>query len=458
MDCVDWLVHARWVVPVEPPNAVLERHSVAVRGGALVAVLPTAEARLRFATADRARTLELGEAHVVLPGLVNMHTHAAMTPLRGLVDNIELMDWLAQHIWPAEARFVDEAFVRAGTRAGVLEFVRHGTTTFNDMYFFPGETARVADEAGVRAAVAATVFRWPNQYAQGEAECVAKGIAALRPYLHHPRVLLTFGPHAPYSVSDDGVRRILAARAEWAEARGVPPAAVRVHMHVHETAHEVNESVSEHGVRPLARLDRLGLLDEGFIAVHSVKLSEDEIRLLRARRCSVVHCPESNMKLGSGIAPVVPLLRAGVNVCLGTDSAASNDDLNLLGELRTAVLLSKIERESGVGVGAMEAIAMATLHGARALGLDDRIGSLLPGKEADFIAVRLDGLPVFNPVNTLAYNGDCKVTHVWVAGRPLMIDSTLLTLDEAAIQRESVELGERIWAWKHHGVPSSHSD
>jgi 5-methylthioadenosine/S-adenosylhomocysteine deaminase len=424
MTTIDTLIHARWIIPVEPDGACLEHSSLAIRDGRILDILPTAEARRRYTARE---TVEL-PTHALIPGLVNAHTHAAMTLFRGLADDLPLMDWLQNHIWPAEGRWVSPEFVRDGTQLAIAEMLRGGTTCFSDMYFFPEATAQVAREAGMRAVIGLILIDFPTPYAQTPDEYIDKGLA-LRDELRHDSLVTTaFAPHAPYSVSDTPLARLRTLNGEL----NLP-----LHMHVHETAHEVDEAVTKSGQRPLARLETLDLLGPNLVAVHMTQLTDAEITRLAETRASVVHCPESNLKLASGFCPVHRLLAAGVNVALGTDGAASNNDLDMLGELRTAALLAKAVGNTPTAVPAHTALAMATLHGARALGLDEQTGSLKTGKAADIAAIDLSALPsqpVYDPVSQIVYTASRdQVTDVWVAGRRLLAGRSLTTLDESAI-------------------------
>ena len=411
-----FLIAPRWVVPVEPDGAVLERTSVAVRDGRIEAVLPSDQATMRF---PHYREIRL-ERHALIPGLVNAHTHAAMSLMRGMADDLPLMRWLKEHIWPAEAKLVSHEFVRDGTLLACEEMLRGGVTCFNDMYFFPEAALEAALEAGMRAALGAIVIEFPSVYASDPDDYLRKGLALRDRYGEHELLSFCIAPHAPYTVSDDSFTKVARLAAEL----DVP-----VHVHVHETEDEVARSVAEHGVRPLERLRRLELLGPNLIAVHAVHLLEAEIALLARHGCSVAHCPSSNLKLASGIAPVAALLAAGVNVALGTDGAASNNRLDMFQEMRQAALLGKAAAGDAAAVPARAALRAATMGGALALGLDKTIGSIAAGKSADLVALRLDGpelSPCYEPVSHLVYAaGREHVTHVWVAGRALVVDGAL---------------------------------
>ena len=402
-------------MPVEPAGAVLEHHSVAVRDGAIERVFPPTEAK-DFSHYEQ---LELPD-HVLIPGLVNAHTHAAMSLMRGLSDDLPLMRWLQEHIWPAETKHVSPRFVRDGTALACAEMLRGGITCFNDMYFFPEAALEAALEAGMRAALGLIVVDFPTAYASDPPDYLRKGLALRDQQSEQPLVSFCLAPHAPYTVSDPTFRQIATLAAEL----DLP-----VHLHVHETESEIERSLAEHGVRPLERLRRLGLVDANLIAVHSVHLDEEEIQLLARHGCSVAHCPSSNLKLASGFSPIERLRRAGVNICLGTDGAASNNRLDLLAEMRTAALLAKAVARDAEAMPAHAALRAATLGGARALGLGQRIGSIEAGKRADLVAVALRGpelTPCYDPVSHLVYAaGREHVTHVWVDGELRVGDGEL---------------------------------
>jgi len=411
MQTIDTLIEARWVLPVVPRACVLERHAVAVDAGRIVAVLPSEQAALRYVARDTVRLPD----HALTPGLVNAHTHAAMTLLRGVGDDLPLMRWLSERIWPLERALVSESFVHDGSLLAGLEQLRGGVTTCSDMYFFPEAAARGLRSAGMRVVQGIIAIEFPSAYATDAEDYLRKGLAVRDALLDDPLVSFTLAPHAPYTVADATLRRI----ATYAEELDLP-----VHIHAHETAGEVADSLREHGLRPLARLQRLGLVTERLIAVHAVHLEDAEIALLAERGASVAHCPSSNLKLASGFAPVARLLAAGVNVAIGTDGAASNDRLDVMEDMRLAALLAKGVSQDATALPAWRALEGATLSGARALGLEARIGSLEPGKEADLAAFDLGALelqPCFDPLAQLVYAaGRDAVTDVWVRGTPVV--------------------------------------
>jgi 5-methylthioadenosine/S-adenosylhomocysteine deaminase len=422
---IDTLIEARWVVPIEPAGSVLDEHAIAVQSGRIVAVLPTLEARERF---NPKRHVQLGD-HALIPGLVNLHTHAAMTLLRGLADDLPLMTWLEQHIWPAEAAHVSPQFVYDGTRLACAEMLRAGVTCFNDMYFFPDAAARSALEAGMRAVLGMIVIEFPSAYASDAADYLHRGLSIRDQFKGEPLLDFVFAPHAPYTVSDRSFQQILTYADELGAA---------IHIHLHETAAEIKLSLDQHGLRPVQRLANLGLLGPNLIAVHAVHLEPQEMTLLAKLGCHVAHCPSSNLKLASGFARAAALHEAGVNVGIGTDSAASNNRLDMFAELRLAALLAKGVSESARSVPAHQALAMATLCGARALGMESSIGSLAAGKAADIVAIDLGGVentPCYDVASHLIYAASREhVSHVWVNGELLVENGGLTRIDTAEIQ------------------------
>jgi len=432
---VDLLIYARWLLPVLPSGVIWEHYGLAIDQGRILAVLPAREVEERFV----GRETEVLERHVLMPGLVNLHCHAAMSLMRGIADDLPLMAWLTEHIWPAEAQHVSPRFVYEGTLLACAQMLRGGTTCFNDMYFFPEAAAEAADALGMRAALGLTVLEFPGAYAKDADEYLAKGLAAYKALKGRPRLSFCLAPHAPYSVSNRSFERVgvLAKELQWP-----------LHIHVHETRDEIAQSLKEHGVRPLERLRRLGLLGPKLMAVHAVHLEMQEVAQLAACGASVAHCPTSNLKHGSGIAPLASLLEAGVNVGLGSDGAASNSRFDLFEEMRLAALLAKGSTEEAGVVDAHRALAMATLGGARALGLENEIGSLEAGKAADMCAVDFGALhlsPCYNPVSHLVYaaSGD-DVSHVWVDGQARLKNRVLMGYNMDTFQALAASWREEI--------------
>jgi len=431
---LDLLLFPTWLVPVEPAGVVLKGHGLGVRDGHIALIAPRAVA-LKYQAIE---TREL-EGMLLAPGLINAHGHAAMTLFRGLADDLPLQRWLKDHIWPAESRWVDEDFVRCGTELAIAEQLKGGITCFSDMYFYPSVVSELVHKHGVRAQITIPVLDFPVPDARDADEALRKGVALFDDLKHHPRITVAFGPHAPYSVADDKLESIRVLVAEMDAG---------IHMHVHETAHEVQEALRKHGERPLARLARLQLLGPRFQAVHMTQVDDDDLALLTEHNCSVIHCPESNLKLASGFCPVERLWEAGINVAVGTDGAASNNDLDLLGETRTAALLAKAVAGSATALDAHRALRMATLNGARALGIDEHTGSLEIGKFADLVALDLSGLaqqPVYDPVSQLIYSTSRDaVRHVWVGGKQLLESGRLTRMDEQQVIANARQWGERI--------------
>jgi 5-methylthioadenosine/S-adenosylhomocysteine deaminase len=418
---IDLLIEARWMIPVEPANVVLENHALAIDKGRIVAILQQSEANIRFSPREVKRLPN----HILIPGLVNLHTHAAMTLLRGLGDDLPLMDWLQNHIWPAEAKHVSAQFVHDGTLIACAEMLRGGITCFNDMYFFPKAAAKAALACGIRAAIGLITVDFPTPYASDADDYLAKGLAARDELRDEPLLSFCLAPHAPYTVDDRNFTRVLTL----AEQCDLP-----IHLHLHETKQEIDDSRQRFGTRPIERLRRLGLLSPGLIGAHGIHLSSDEIALLAQHGCSIAHCPSSNLKLASGIAPITELSRQGVNIGLGSDGAASNNRLDLFQEMRLAALLAKGSSGQAEAIGAHQALRMATLGGAQALGLDAQIGSIAIGKAADLCAVSVNSIgltPCYNPASVLVYSaGREHITDVWVAGQMRVANGNLLETSE----------------------------
>lgn len=431
---LDLLLLPTWLVPVEPAGVVLKEHGLGIRDGRIAFIGPRREA-LKLA----AREIRELPGTLLSPGLINAHGHAAMTLFRGLADDLPLMTWLEQHIWPAEGKWVDEAFVRDGTDLAIAEQIKGGISCFSDMYFFPKVASERVHNSGIRAQIAIPILDFPIPGASNADEAIRQGVELFGDLKHHPRIKIAFGPHAPYTVGNENLEKIRVI----AEELDAP-----IHMHVHETASEVQQAVEQHGERPLERLARMGLLGPRFQAVHMTQISDDDLGLLVESNSSVIHCPESNLKLASGFCPVERLWQAGVNVAIGTDGAASNNDLDLLGETRTAALLAKAVAGSAAALDAHRALRMATLNGARALGMESEIGSLEVGKAADLVCFDLSGLaqqPIYDPVSQLIYatGRDC-VKHLWVAGKQLLDDRRLTRLDEQQLCATANAWGQRI--------------
>lgn len=436
-ESVDVLIEARWVVPVEPHGVTLERHAVAIDAGRIVAILPIAQARKDYAPREHV----VLDEHVLIPGLVNAHTHNPMTLLRGLADDLPLMVWLQQHIWPVEAKVIGPEFVRDGVELAIAEMLRGGTTCANENYFFPDAIGATYRKQGFRAVVGLPVIQFPTGWAHTQDEYFDRACATHDAFRSDPLVRTAFAPHAPYTVADASFERI----RMLADQLDIP-----VHLHLHETAHEVDEERKKSGLRPFQRLKKLGLINDRLIAVHMTQLTDGEIAACAEAGVSVVHCPESNLKLASGFCPTEKLRKAGVNVALGTDGAASNNDLDMFGEMRTAALLAKAVAEDAAAFDAGSVLRAATLNAARALGLEADIGSIEPGKQADLAAVRLSDLemqPLFHIVSQLIYAaGRHQVTDVWIAGKRKLAARALVDMDVEGIMARTHAWRERIAA------------
>lgn len=416
----DTRINARWLIPVEPFGVVLEHQAIILQGSRILAIVPQTEADHHYRTRE---TLTLDQ-HVVLPGLINLHGHTAMSLFRGLADDLPLMTWLNDHIWPAEGKFVSEQFVTDGTRLAMAEMLRTGTTTFSDMYFFPEISAQAAHDTGMRAQICFPLMDMPTVWGSGPEEYLNKGAELIRQWQQDDYVMPAIGPHAPYTVSDGPLRSAVALAEDTGAA---------VQIHLHETAFEVADALKNTGKRPLARMAELGVLSSNTQCVHMTQVDESDLLLLKQTGAHVVHCPESNLKLASGFCPVQKILDHDINVTIGTDGAASNNDLDLFGELKTAAMVAKAVASDAAALSAHRALEMATLRGAKALGRDQEIGSLVAGKLADLIAVDLSDpylQPVYDPASHLVYSNHGRaVSHSWIHGVPQLQDGILTRID-----------------------------
>ncbi len=429
-----FIVEAGWVITMNEHMQVLREHSLVVQDGRISGCLSWAEASSRYPE------LEVHERRggILMPGLINAHTHLAMNLLRGYADDKPLKEWLEQHIWPAEAAHMGPEFVRDGTELALAESLLCGVTTVNDMYYFADVTAAACHAAGMRATVGLLILDFPTSWAKSPDEYFSRGLALHDRFTSNPLVNTAFAPHAPYTVSRTSLERVATLSAEL----DLP-----VHMHVHETAREVHEFKNAHGVRPIAHLDDIGLLNASLVAVHLTQLTDDEIARLAETGVHAIHCPESNMKLASGISPVSAMLEAGINIAVGTDGAASNNDLDLLAELRTACFLAKTSSQNAATLPAAKALQMITIDAARALGMADQIGSLEPGKAADCIVFEPDlgMLPIYDVMAQLVYTQSSHtITDVWVAGRQLLKARQLLTLDADKLRCNARKWSDRL--------------
>ena len=436
MQHCDTLILADWCVPVEPHDLVLTEHAVVVNDGRIVEILPATDARNRYEPG----VLVERPGHVLIPGLVNSHTHAAMTLFRGLADDMPLERWLREGIWPVETRWVSTEMVRDGTRLAIAEMLRSGCTCFSDQYFFPEIVAETAVDMHMRAMVGTPIIEFATPWADNAADCMSKGVDLVHDhYANHALISSCFAPHSTGTVSDESFNelRVLADQLDSP-----------VQIHLHETAQEIADALEETGKRPFDRLNDHGLVNSSLLAVHAVHMNDDEISQFAEAGVSVAHCPRSNLKLASGIAEVTALQKAGINVALGTDGAASNNVLDMLGEMRTAALLAKTRAGDAAALPAADALRMATLNGALALGLADSIGSIEPGKWADLTCIDLrhiNSQPVYDPVSQLVYTADAnQVSDVWVAGRHQVEDGSLTRIDENDLLQRASEWQNRL--------------
>ncbi len=443
MKQVQTLIHGTTIIPMsdhiknteDDNDRVLSHHSIAIQDGRILDILPTSDATQKYSSTT---TLDY-DHHIIIPGLINAHTHAAMSLFRGLAHDLPLMDWLENHIWPAEQKWVNEDFVKLGTQLAIAEMLRGGVTCFNDMYFFAEETAQIATKAGIRAHIGMILLDFPTQYAKNPDEYFSKGLALHDQFKTHPLVKCTFAPHAPYTVSNAPLERV----AMLANELELP-----VHIHVHETQDEISQSLDQHNVRPLQRLHDIGLVNSGLLAVHMTQLDDNEINLLSETNANVVHCPQSNLKLASGFCPVQKLRDQNINVAVGTDSCASNDDQDMLSELHTAALLTKGVSYNAAALPAYDALRCTTINAAIALGIDQDTGSLEIGKSADLAVIdinMLEAQPMYDPIGHIVYATQRnQVTDVWVAGKQLLSNRELLTLDQNEILAQTIQWHQKV--------------
>ncbi|AUZ04258.2 MULTISPECIES: TRZ/ATZ family hydrolase [Vitreoscilla] len=430
------LIHAGWIIPMSDEPVVLRNQVLVLKDHQIDAIVTPEQAQDMIAD----EVLQLPN-HVLMPGLVNLHGHSAMTLLRGFADDLDLMDWLNNHIWPAEGKHVSDEFVYDGSVLAMAEMLLGGTTTINDMYFYHDAVARAGLKTGMRTMVGCSILEFPTNYAQNADEYISKSLQDAQAYQNEELINFVWAPHAPYTVSDETFKRVVALAEEhdWL-----------IHCHIHETAFEVEDSVKQHGKRPLQRLDELGVLSPRLIAAHMVHTNEEEMALVAKRGISIAHNPASNMKLASGFAPIQAMLDAGVNVGLGTDGAASNNKLDMFADMRLGALIAKGSTRKPTDVKAYDMLKMATINGAKALHLDDKVGTLQAGKQADMIAVDLSALatqPVFDPISHLVYAADrSQVSHVWINGEHLVAEGELTRLNQADLLANAQHWQQKIAA------------
>lgn len=437
----DYLITAKYVVPIRPHGVVLEDHALVIVDDVIAAIGLTSELQQRWQPKERIDRPQ----SVLMPGFVNAHTHNPMSLLRGLADDLPLQTWLREHIWPVETRVMGPEFVSDGLALAIVEMLRGGTTCANENYFFADVQAATYDRFGFRAVVGSVIIDFPTAWAKSDDEYFARFEELHEQWQDHPRIRIAIAPHAPYTVNDANLTKV----HQLAQERRV-----KVHLHTHETAQEVDDSLSQFGVRPLDRLDRLGLVNSQLIAVHMTQVTPDEIALCAERGTSVVHCPESNLKLASGFCPAAAFAKAGVCLAIGTDGCASNNDLDMFGELRTAALLAKAVAKDPAVMKAADVLHAATLGGAQALGLDAKIGSLEVGKQADLICVSVaepEAEPMHQVISHLVYAaGRQHVSDVWIAGCPKLRERQLVDIDLESILANARRWRDRIQALQLH--------
>lgn len=431
MENIDYLIHAKWIITCEDKNRVLEQYALAIKDKKIIAILPSSEAKQKY----QANREENYSHHVVTPGFINSHTHLAMNVFRGLADDLELMDWLNNHIWPAEGKWVSHDLVYDGSLLAMAEMIRCGTTCFNDMYFFLNATAEAAELAGIRAHIGITIIDVPTAYAKTTDEYFAKGMEFYQRYKQNEYITPTLAPHSTYTVSLANLEKVKKMADDYQ---------LKINIHLQEAPSEIEQAMTTHNKRPLQRLHEIGMVTPNLIAVHMTQINNADLEILQQTKPNIVHCPESNMKLVSGSCPVDKLLNLGINVALGTDGAASNNDLDMIGEMRTAAFLGKVTANDPKALPALTALKMATINGAKTLGIDHVTGSLEVGKAADFIAIDMNQLetqPIYHPVSQIVYaSSRNQVTDVWVNGRQLLKNRQLTTLNEKELLEKA-----RVW-------------
>ncbi|WP_191600338.1 TRZ/ATZ family hydrolase [Marinomonas algicola] len=428
---VDSIVSPEWIATASS-QALLSNYSIVIEKGVILDILPTDICSDRYQTKNH---FILGN-QIVTPGFINAHGHAAMTLLRGYADDLPLMTWLKEHIWPTETKWLSKDFTVTGSELAIAEMIKSGTTTFSDNYFFSEDVGVTAQNIGIRAQLCPTILTMPTKWAGSMDDYLSRAIDTHLRFKDSKLVSGILGPHSPYVLSDDELGKVVQASQDLN---------CMIQMHVHETHSEITDSLENYFCRPLARLERIGMLNSQLQAVHMTQLTEHEIELIAENNVKVLHCPESNLKLASGFCPVHSLQKAGVTIALGTDGAASNNDLDMLGEMRTASLLAKAVASDATALDAETTLRMATIEGAKALNMDHYTGSIELGKAADLCATSLDefaNMPIYNPLSQLIYTATREqITHVWVAGETLLKDKQLTTID-------SDELRIKVSKWR----------
>lgn len=418
------IISASWIFTSNSEGQLLSDYSIVIENDKIIDLVSQDKVFDEYEAND---TYQLTD-HILIPGLINTHTHAAMSLFKGFADDLPLQDWLNDYIWPAEKEFINSSFVKDGSILALSEMIKSGVTTFNDMYFFPDATAEAVKELGVRSNIGLVVLDFPTNYATDPEDYLLKGFEFRDKWRNEELITTSIAPHAPYSVSDEAFTLINTYSEELS---------INIHTHLHETQWEIEDSIEKYGITPVQRLNNLGIIGPSLMAVHCVHLNDQDIATLAKNKVSIVHNPSSNMKLGSGIADIAKMLKQNLNISLGTDSSASNNRLDIMEEMRLAALLIKGSTKSPESFSANEAIKMATINGAKALGLESIIGSIEKNKKADLVAIDLNSIenqPIYNPLTTLVYSSSrSDVSYVWIDGEIKLKDKKLVKIDEERI-------------------------
>ena len=418
------IISASWIFTSNSEGQLLSDYSIVIENDKIIDLVPQDKVFDEYEAND---TYQLTD-HILIPGLINTHTHAAMSLFKGFADDLPLQDWLNDYIWPAEKEFINSSFVKDGSILALSEMIKSGVTTFNDMYFFPDATAEAVKELGVRSNIGLVVLDFPTNYATDPEDYLLKGFEFRDKWRNEELITTSIAPHAPYSVSDEAFTLINTYSEELS---------INIHIHLHETQWEIEDSIEKYGITPVQRLNNLGIIGPSLMAVHCVHLNDQDMATLAKNKVSIVHNPSSNMKLGSGIADIAKMLKQNLNISLGTDSSASNNRLDIMEEMRLAALLIKGSTKSPESFSANEAIKMATINGAKALGLESIIGSIEKNKKADLVAIDLNSIenqPIYNPLTTFVYSSSrSDVSYVWIDGEIKLKDKKLVKIDEERI-------------------------
>ncbi|MDC0127282.1 TRZ/ATZ family hydrolase [Methylophilaceae bacterium] len=421
---VSAIISASWIFTSGPEDQLLSDYAVVIENDKIIDLVSQKKV---FDEYEANNNYQLNN-HILIPGLINAHTHSAMSLFKGFADDLPLQDWLNNHIWPAEKEFVNSSFVKDGSILALSEMIKSGVTTFNDMYFFPDATAEAAKELEVRGNIGLVVLDFPTNYATDPEDYLVKGFEFRDKWRNEELITTSIAPHAPYSVSDEAFSLI----NTYSEELGI-----NIHTHLHETQWEIEDSIDKYGITPIQRLNNLGIIGPSLVAAHCVHLNDQDMAILAKNKVNIVHNPSSNMKLGSGIADVAKMLKQNLNVSLGTDSSASNNRLDIMEEMRLAALISKGSSMLPESIPAKEAIKMATINGAKALGLDSEIGSIEKNKKADLVAIDLSTIenqPLYDPLTTFVYSSSrSDVSYVWINGKIKLMDKKLINMDEERI-------------------------